>query len=74
MPVKITRLGRSNKYRVSTPNGVHAKGTTLEKAEAQKRLIDAVDHGWKPTGEPAKKTGQKSQKKDTNLRKGGRNR
>jgi hypothetical protein len=47
MPAKITK--KDNKYQVSTPNGVHAKGTTKEKAKAQVRLLNAIDHGWKPT-------------------------
>jgi hypothetical protein len=47
MPVKITKVGK--KYRVSTPNGVKAKSTTKENAEKQKRLLNAIDHGWKPT-------------------------
>lgn len=51
MPAKITPTG-NGKYRVSTPNGVHAKGTTKAKAESQQRLLNAVDHGWKPTGKP----------------------
>jgi len=46
MPTKIRKAG--NKYRVTTPNGVKAKGTTKEKAKAQKRLLDAVEHGWEP--------------------------
>lgn len=51
MPVKIIKEG--NKYEVRTPNQVHAKGTTKEKAMAQERLLNAVDHGWKPTGKKA---------------------
>lgn len=47
MPVKIEKV---DGYRVSTPNQVHAKHTTKKKAEAQKRLLNAVEHGWKPTG------------------------
>lgn len=47
MPVKIKKVGK--KYRVSTPSGVKAKGTTREKAEAQERLLNAVEHGWKPS-------------------------
>lgn len=47
MPVKIRKKGK--KYQVSTPNGVKSKGTTKKKAEAQKRLLNAVEHGWKPT-------------------------
>lgn len=47
MPVKIRKGKRG--YTVSTPGGVKAKGTTKEKAEAQKRLLNAVEHGWKPS-------------------------
>lgn len=51
-PVRVRKV---NGYRVSTPGGVKAKSTTKRKAEAQKRLLYAVDHGWKPTGKPARK-------------------
>ena len=54
MPVTVRKLS-GGKYRVSTPHGVHAKGTTFEKAKAQERLLNAVEHGWRPTGAPAKK-------------------
>lgn len=47
MPVRTSKLP-SGKVRVSTPHGVKAKATTPEKAEAQARLLNAVDHGWKP--------------------------
>ena len=46
MPVYFTKVGQ--KYRVSTPNGVKAKRTTLAKAKRQRRLLQAIDHGWKP--------------------------
>jgi hypothetical protein len=46
MPAKITKKG--SKYQVRTPNAVHAKGTTLAKAKAQQRLLNAIDHGWTP--------------------------
>ena len=49
MPEKVKKL-KSGKYRVSTPGGVKAKGTTKEKAESQARLLRAVEHGWKPSG------------------------
>lgn len=49
MPVKIKKVGKG-KYRVSTPGGVKAKSTSLAKAKSQERLLNAVDHGWKPTG------------------------
>lgn len=47
MPVKIKKVG--NKFQVSTPNGVKAKSTTKQKAKAQERMLNAVDHGFKPT-------------------------
>jgi len=50
-PVNIKKV---DGYRVSTPSGVKSKGTTKEKAESQERLLNAVDHGWKPTGKSAK--------------------
>ena len=46
MPVRVRKVGK--KYRVSTPGGVKAKGATKGKAEAQKRLLDAIEHGFKP--------------------------
>jgi len=51
MPVTVTKV--SGGYRVRTPNAVHAKHTSLKKAKAQKRLLNAVEHGWKPTGKPS---------------------
>ena len=55
MPVTTRKL-KSGKVRVSTPHGVKAKATTPAKAKAQKRLLNAIEHGWHPTGKPAKKT------------------
>ncbi len=51
-PVKIKKV---DGYRVSTPKGVKAKNTTLEKAKSQERLLNAVEHGWRPTGKKKKK-------------------
>ena len=49
MPVKITKIGKG-KVKVSTPHGTKAKSTTMAKAEAQKRLLNAVEHtSWRPT-------------------------
>ena len=48
MPVSIRKL--KDGYRVSTPDGTKAKHTSKKKAMAQKRLLNAVDHGWAPTG------------------------
>jgi hypothetical protein len=50
MPWKITKMG--NKYQVATlfKNGavrhVNAKGTTKKKAEAQARLLRALEKGF----------------------------
>ena len=46
MPVKITKV--KGGYRVSTPGGTKAKRTTRAKAGKQKRLLDAIEHGFKP--------------------------
>jgi hypothetical protein len=46
MPVKVKKEGGG--YKVSTPKMVHAKHTTLQKAMAQRRLLNAVEHGWTP--------------------------
>ncbi len=52
MPVKIKKV---NGFRVSTPGGVKAKYTTRAKAIAQARLLQGIEHGWKPTGKKKKK-------------------
>lgn len=50
MPVSITKE-KGGTYQVRTPNRIHAKGTTLEKAKAQERLLNAIEHSnWRPTG------------------------
>lgn len=56
MPVKIRKV---NGYRVSTPGGVKAKRTTKTKAKRQARLLRGVEHGFKPTGKPARKRKKK---------------
>lgn len=48
MPAKVKKT-KGGKYQVSTPNMTHAKGTSKKKAKAQQRLLNAIDHGWKPT-------------------------
>lgn len=60
MPVKTRRL-KDGKVRVRTPGGIKARGTTQDKAVRQKRLLDAIEHGFKPTGKPASQAA--SQKK-----------
>ncbi len=53
MPVKISK-NKSGSYTVRTPGGVKAKHATKTNAERQKRLLNAVEHGWHPTGKPAR--------------------
>jgi len=54
MPVKI-RKTKGNKYKVTTPSGTKAKATTKARAEAQRRLLNAIEHGFRPTGRKRKK-------------------
>jgi hypothetical protein len=54
MPVSIHKADGG--YRVSTPHGVHAKHASKKNAERQRNLLNAVDHGWKPTGAPARES------------------
>lgn len=53
MPARVRKIKsgkRKGKYKVETPEGVKARGTTKQKAEAQRRLLEGVKRGWKPTG------------------------
>ncbi len=60
MPVKITKT--DGKHRVSTPGGVKAKGTTKAKAEAQRRLLNAIEHNPNFVPRKSKKKRKKKQK------------
>lgn len=44
------KLPRKNAYRVKNAKTgvVHAKATTKKKAESQIKLLNAIDHGFKP--------------------------
>ena len=49
MPYKKIKI--KGGYKVVSPHGTRAKKTTLRKAKAQIRLLNAVKHSdWKPTG------------------------
>ena len=52
MPVKIRKV---DGYKVTHGGKVSAKSTTKEKAEKQRRLLEGIRRGWKPTGKPARK-------------------
>ena len=47
MPAKVHKT--KGGYRVTTPGGVKARHTTRAKAKKQQRLLNAIDHGWKPS-------------------------
>lgn len=51
MPVKIKKV---DGFQVSTPGGVKAKSTSKAKAKRQANLLRGVEHGFKPTGKPAR--------------------
>lgn len=48
MPAEIKKRKDGN-YVVITPGGVKARGTTLRNAKAQQRLLNAIEHGFKPS-------------------------
>jgi len=50
MPVTIRRLS-SGLYRVRTPGGVKARGTTLKRAQGQRRILEAAEHDNQPVVE-----------------------
>lgn len=50
MPVTVKKV---DGYQVSHGGKVSAKSTTKEKAESQRRLLEGVRRGWKPTGKMA---------------------
>jgi hypothetical protein len=53
MPYSVKSVGKG-KVKVVSPHGTKAKSTTPEKAKRQMNLLRGVEHGWKPTGAPAK--------------------
>jgi hypothetical protein len=55
MPYHETKL-KGGKVKVTSPHGVKAKATTPAKAKRQMNLLRGVEHGWKPTGAPARDT------------------
>lgn len=57
MPYEIKKVRNEQCWTVrNTENkNIHSYCTTLEKAKAQVRLLNAIDHGWKPSGKNTKK-------------------
>jgi len=56
MPAKIKKV---DGYRVTHGGKVSAKKTTKKKAEAQRNLLNAIRHGWKPSKKSKKKSKRK---------------
>lgn len=52
MPVSVAKV---DGYKVKHNGRVSAKKTSYTKAMLQKRLLNAVRHGWKPAGKKAQK-------------------
>ncbi|MEJ5360147.1 MAG: hypothetical protein WHT06_15915 [Desulfobacterales bacterium] len=46
MPATIEK--EEGGYTVRTPGGVKGRKMTLRNAKAQARLLNAIDHGWRP--------------------------
>lgn len=65
MPYTLRKLPNQNKYRVrnSQTGEVRAHATTLAKAKAQVRLLNAVEHGFKPTRRRSSRRKSRASKK-----------
>ena len=57
MPYKIRKLPNKELYRVYNKNTkeIKARGTTLVKAKAMIRILNAINHGWIPPSALVKK-------------------
>jgi hypothetical protein len=73
MPYSLNKVRNQNCYMVknSYTNRIHAKCTSLDKAKKQLRLLNAIDHGWKPTKnfKSVKKSAKKSKKRSIKSKK-----
>jgi hypothetical protein len=56
MPYVIRKVRNKNCYSVKNIESgkIHAKCATKEKAKKQIRLLNAIEHGWKPSKSPKK--------------------
>lgn len=50
MPYSIRKTGSGYQVVNRETGKVHAKHTSLRKARRQVRLLNAVEHGWRPSG------------------------
>jgi len=51
MPGKISKV---DGYRTTWGGRTTAKRTTKRKAQSQLNLLRGIEHGWRPTGKPAR--------------------
>jgi hypothetical protein len=49
LTVPVTTIKTKGGFMNRTPGGIKGQGMTKKNAVAQKRLLNAVDHGWKPS-------------------------
>ncbi len=54
MPIKIRKTKRG--HTTSSPSGIKGRGMTLRNAQRQKRLLNAIEHGFSPKPRKKKKT------------------
>ena len=65
MPYGLLPAGRGSYSVVNTSSGkVHSKHTTLEKAEAQMKLLRGIEHGMVPRGRTERKMNPMERKRD----------
>ena len=55
MPYQVVKMGERWVVKNTETGDVKGKHESREKAMRQMRLLYGVEHGWKPTGAPAKK-------------------
>jgi hypothetical protein len=65
MPYTIRKVRNKNCYQLknSITGKVFSKCTSIESAKKQLRLLNAVEHGWKPNKSKTKKSKRKSLRK-----------
>jgi phage gp16-like protein len=50
LPYSVRKTNGSYQVVDRETGKVHSRHTTKEKAERQRRLLEGIRHGWKPTG------------------------
>jgi len=57
MPYEIIRVGKEKYSVINSETGkIHSFGTSLIAANAQKRLLYGVEHGWRPSNRSPRKS------------------